>query len=165
MKIIKQLSLNLLFILVALNVGAQTNIVTYAGNGGKETFYDVMQVTDGTFLVCGYADDLNWINPGIPSIQLSYSGTIPNSLGTNRYGFILHLSSDMQDILQVVHFPQGAVEDIRFMKTNAQPYTPTGDFYISCNTADSDANNGGYIIAKLDNNFVNGVPTMLEWFA
>ncbi|HQW00804.1 MAG TPA: hypothetical protein PLZ91_10790, partial [Bacteroidia bacterium] len=68
MKIIKQLSLNLLFILVALNVGAQTNIVTYAGNGGKETFYDVMQVTDGTFLVCGYADDLNWINPGIPSI-------------------------------------------------------------------------------------------------
>ena len=155
----------LVLLLVTNFVVAQTNIVAYAGNSGKETFYDVMQVTHGTFLVCGYADDLNWINPGIPSIQLSYSGTIPNALGANRYGFILHLSSDMQDILQVVHFPQGAVEDIRFMKTNTLPYTPTGDLYISCNTADSDANNGGYIIAKLDNNFVNGVPSTVEWFA
>ena len=33
---------------------AQMNIVSYAGNNGKETFYDVMQITDGTFLICGY---------------------------------------------------------------------------------------------------------------
>ncbi len=142
---------------------AQMNIVSYAGNNGKETFYDVMQITDGTFLICGYADDLNWIDAGVQRIQLNYPGIIPNSLGSNRYGFILHLSSDLQTILQVVHFPQGVVEDIRFIKTNTLPYTATGDLYISANTADSDANNGGYIIGKLDNNFVNGLPTALEW--
>ena len=142
---------------------AQMNIVSYAGSNGKETFYDVMQITDGTFLICGYADDLNWIDAGVQRIQLNYPGIIPNSLGSNRYGFILHLSSDLQTILQVVHFPQGVVEDIRFIKTNTLPYTATGDLYISANTADSDANNGGYIIGKLDNNFVNGLPTALEW--
>ncbi len=142
---------------------AQMNIVSYAGSNGKETFYDVMQITDRTFLICGYADDLNWIDAGVQRIQLNYPGIIPNSLGSNRYGFILHLSSDLQTILQVVHFPQGVVEDIRFIKTNTLPYTATGDLYISANTADSDANNGGYIIGKLDNNFVNGLPTALEW--
>ncbi len=165
MKINAKITLLILFFIVSKNIVAQSNIVTYAGNSGKETFYDVMQVTDGTFLVCGYASDLNWVDASVQRIQLSYSGTIHNALGTNRYGFILHLSSDMQTILQVVHFPQGAVEDIRFMKTNTMPYTPTGDLYISCNTADSDANNGGYIIAKLDYNFVNGLPSVVEWFA
>ncbi|MBK8846339.1 MAG: hypothetical protein IPO27_07095 [Bacteroidetes bacterium] len=143
---------------------SQTNMVTYAGNNGKETFYDVMQITDGTFLVCGYADNLNWISGAVTQIQLTNTSGIPNSLGSNRYGFILHLSADLQTILQCVHFPQGAVEDIRFIKTNTKPYTPTGDLYISCNTADTDPNNGGYVIAKLDNNFINGTPSSLLWF-
>ncbi len=149
-------------ICISIDSYSQTNIVTYAGNGGKETFYDVMQITDGTFLVVGYADNLDWVG-GAPQTQLTYTATIPNSLGTNRYGFILHLSKDLQTILQVVHFPQGAVEDIRFIKTNSQPYKPTGDLYISCNTSDNDTNNGGYIIAKLNNNFINGIPTALSW--
>jgi len=154
----------LLFSLVAYQFAyTQTNIVTYAGNSGKETFYDVLQITNGTFLVCGYASDLNWIHAGVPKTQLTYSTTIPNSLGTNKYGFILHLSQDMQTVLNVVHFPQGAVEDIRFMKTNTLPYSATGDLYISCNTADTDPNNGGYMIAKLNNNFVSGVPTACSW--
>ncbi len=160
----KKTTIAILLFLTVNFVYAQTNLVTYAGGTGKETFYDVMQITDGTFLVCGYAENLNWISSEVPQTQLTFPGTIPNSLGTNRYGFILQLSTDLQSILQVVHFPQGAVEDIRFMKTNTQPYTPTGDLYISCNTSDTDPNNGGYIIAKLDNNFVNGVPTSLSWF-
>ena len=47
---------NILLLLLLLNTAiaiAQTNVVTYAGSSGKETFYDVMQITDGTFLVCG----------------------------------------------------------------------------------------------------------------
>jgi Secretion system C-terminal sorting domain len=142
---------------------AQTNVVTYAGNEGKETFYDVLQITDGTFVVSGYADNLDWISSTTPRIELTYNTLIPNALGSNRYGFLLHLSNDLQTILQVVHFPKGAVEDIRFIKTNTQPYTPTGDLYISCNTADTDANNGGYVLAKLDHNFINGIPSSLVW--
>jgi len=148
--------------LFSIALFAQTNIVTYAGGAGKETFYDVMQITDGSFLVVGYADNLTWTGSA-PKTQLTYTTTIPNSLGTNKYGFILHLSNDLQTILQVVHFPQGAVEDIRFIKTNSKPYSATGDLFISCNTSDSDANNGGYIIAKLNNNFINGIPSSLSW--
>ncbi len=157
---------NLLIILsffLSINIQAQTNLAMYAGNGGKETFYDVMQITDGTFLVCGYADNLNWIDNSVPKIQLTNTSGISNALGTNRYGIILHLSADMQQVLRVVHFPQGAVEDVRFIKTNTLPYSPTGDLFISCNTADTDPNNGGYIIAKLNNNFVSGIPSSLVW--
>ncbi len=142
---------------------SQSNIVTYAGNGGKETFYDVTEISNGTFLVCGYSDNLDWIGSTVPKTQLTYSGNIPNSQGSNRFGFMLQLSNDLSSILQVVHFPQGAVEDIRFMKTNTLPYTPTGDLYISCNTADSDNNDGGYIIAKLNHNFVDSTPSALSW--
>lgn len=143
---------------------AQANVVTYAGGSGKETFYDVLQITGGSFLVCGYAEDLGWVPGNVPRTQLSFTGNIPNSLGTNRYGFILQLSQDLQTILHVVHFPQGAVEDIRFLKTNTLPYQGTGGLYFSANTADTYANDGGYIVGKLDGNFVQGIPTSVEWF-
>ena len=153
----------LLFILLTtFYISNAQNIVTYAGNAGKETFYDVTQLSNGTFLVVGYAENLLWTGTA-PKTQLSFTGTIPNATGTNRYGFILQLSADLQTIMQVVHFPQGAVEDIRFIKTNSQPYATTGDLYISCNTSDSSANNGGYLLAKLNNNFLNGVPNSLSW--
>ncbi len=158
----KKVILLVTIICFTLTAFPQTNIATNAGNNGKECFYDVMQITDGTFLVVGYADNLTWVGAA-PQTTLTYAASIPNSLGTNKYGFILHLSSDLQTILQVIHFPQGAVEDIRFIKTNTQAYTPTGDLFISCNTADTDPNNGGYIIAKLDHNFINGIPTSLSW--
>ena len=101
---------------------AQNNIVTYAGNNGKETFYDVVEISNGTFLVCGYADNLNWIAPNVPKNSISYTGTIPNAQDKNRYGFILQLSSHLYSILHVVHFPQDAVEYIGFNKTNSKPY-------------------------------------------
>jgi hypothetical protein len=152
-----------LFLLISFSAPAQNNLVSYAGNSGKETFYDVLQITDGSFLVCGYADNLNWISNSVPKIQLANTGGINNGQGTNRYGIILQLSEDMQQIMRVVYFPQGVVEDVRFIKTNSIPYQPTGDLFISCNTADTDPNNGGYIIAKLDKNFVNGIPSALLW--
>ena len=99
---------------------SQTNIVSYAGNAGKETFYDIMQISDGTFIISGYADNLDWIPISVAKTQLSYTGTIPNVGGSNRFGFLMHLSSNLQTILKVVHFPKGIVEDIRFIKTNSQ---------------------------------------------
>jgi Secretion system C-terminal sorting domain len=143
-------------------VFAQNNIVSYAGNSGKETFYDVMQITDGTFIVTGYADNLDWIPATVTKTQLTYNGSIPNAGGTNRFGFLMHLSSNLQTILNVVHFPQGVVEDIRFIKTNTKPYTPTGDLFISCNTTVLNPE-GGYVIAKLNGNFITNIPTALTW--
>ena len=151
-----------LFFCLNINLFSQTNIVSYAGNSGKETFYDVMQIADGTFIVTGYADNLDWIPSSVTKTQLTYTGTIPNAGGSNRYGFLLHLSTDLQTILKVVHFPQGVVEDIRFIKTNSKPYTPTGDLYISCNTMVVNPG-GGYVIAKLNGNFITNDPTALVW--
>ena len=99
---------------------AQSNVVMYAGNSGKECFYDVLQLSNGTFLVSGYAQNLNWISPSTPQTTLGTNG-IHNGLGSNQYGFILQLSPDLQTILHVVKFPQGSVEDIRFLKTTNLP--------------------------------------------
>lgn len=152
-----------IWIVITSSASAQNNLVTYAGGSGKETFYDVLQLTDGTFLVSGYAANLDWIDENVPITQLNYSGTIPNGQGSNRFGILLHFSQNFQQLLHVVHFPQGAVEDIRFIKTNTQPYQPTGDLYISCNTADTDANDGGFIIAKLNHNFLPQPPDEASW--
>jgi len=153
----------IIFIFTCTIVPAQFNLVTYAGNSGKEAFYDVTQIDDGTFLVSGSAENLDWIDSTIPRTELTYNANIPNALGTNKYGILLHISEDLSAILDVVHFPQGAVEDIRFIKTNTQPYQPIGNLYISCNTIDTDNNNGGYIIAKLNNNYISAAPTGLDW--
>lgn len=139
------------------------SLVTYVGNQGKETIYDVFQLSDGTVLTCGYAENLDWVPTNVPVSYLATNGNIPNSLGTNRYGILLHLSEDLTQLLQVVSFPQGKVEDIRFIKSNSLPYNETGDLYISCNTSDSYQNDGGYIIAKLNGNFLNHVPDSIEW--
>ncbi len=155
----------LLFLLlfVALHIHAQQSILSYAGNSGKECFYDVLQLSDGTFLVSGYADNLNWIDISVPRTLITPTGVTNALTTTNRYAFIIQLSSDMQTILNVVHLPQGAAEDIMFIKTTNQPGQATGDMYISGTTQDSKANNGGYFIGRLNNNFVNGVPTAFAW--
>ena len=147
----------------AIPLLAQSNIVSYAGNGGRETFYDAVQLSDQTFIVCGYADNLDWVDNSAPRTELSYTGTIPNGLGSNRYGFIIQFSSDFAQMLRVVHFPQGAVEDVRFMKFTSLPYQTTGELFISCNTSDTYNNDGGYIIAKLNGNFVDQIPTSTVW--
>lgn len=150
----------LLFLSVCTSFAAfaQNNIVAYAGGSGSETFYDVAQLSDGTILVAGYAQDLNWVPLNVPRTVLPTTG-INNGQGTNKYGFLLHLSADLQTQLHLVHFPQNGVEDIRFVKFTNRPGEPTEDIYISGNTADTEANDGGYFIARLNNNFVNGVPT------
>ncbi len=56
---LKSYVLLIVFLFSFVGLKAQSNLVTYAGSTGKETFYDVLQITDGTFLVCGYADDLS----------------------------------------------------------------------------------------------------------
>ena len=160
-------TMKLIFILLGLSVCGiamgQSNLATYMGNGGKETLYDVFQLSDGTVLATGYADNLNWLPADISIQYLDYSGSIPNSLGSNRYGVIVHLSANVEEILHVVAFPQGTVEDVRYIKTNGMPYQQTQDLYISCTTADTENNNGGYIIAKLNGNFIDQVPTALDW--
>jgi Secretion system C-terminal sorting domain len=155
--------LTILFICSLHFSKAQTNMVSYIGSVGSESLYDVTQLSNGTFLVCGYAQDLSWVPSGVPINVLPSSG-INNALDTMAaYGFIMQLSNDLQTILTVVHFPKSAVQDIRYLKFSSLPYSKTGDLFISGGTYDTKANQGGYYIAKLNNNFVNGVPNNIVW--
>ena len=151
------------FLFALTNIYAQQNIVTYAGNSGKETFYDVMQLSDGSVLVTGYCENLDWINANVAISELSGASGIHNGLGTNRFPFIIRFSGDLQTMLQVVLLPQGAAEDIRFIKSTNIPGQATGDLFISGNTSDTYNNDGGYFLARLDHNFVNGIPQSLVW--
>jgi hypothetical protein len=151
-----------LLVLFGFAAQAQNSIVTYGGNTATENFRCVTQLSNGTFLIGGYTSSLAWVPAGTPVTMLSNMG-INNSLGTNKYAMIIQLSADMQQVLHVLHLPLNVAEDIRFIKFNSLPYSPTGDLYISGQTNDTRANGGGYFLAKLNNNFVNGAPTGFAW--
>jgi hypothetical protein len=151
-----------LFFLIKTTFFAQNNIVSYVGGNGAESFNDVTQLSNGTFLIAGNASDLTWLNNSVSKSQLPSKG-INNTQGTNQYGFLMQLSSDFKTIQNFVYFPQNAVENIRFIKSTNQKGASTGDLFISGDTKDSRANGGGYFIAKLNKNFINGIPTDLLW--
>lgn len=65
---------------MCFTASAQFNLVTYAGNEGKETFYDAVQISDGTFLVCGYAENLDWVDASVPRTELALVGIFPTAL-------------------------------------------------------------------------------------
>jgi hypothetical protein len=146
----------------ATTLSFSQNMLTYLGNSGNESLFDVTQLSDSTYLACGSADNLNWISNTVPVSVIS-STSISNVGGTNKIGFIIQLSSNLQTILSVVRFPANAVEDIRFIKTTNAPHNPTQTIFISGNTNGSKVNNGGYFIARLNNNFINGVPNAIVW--
>ena len=141
---------------LSLAVSAQQAIVTYAGNTGKEVFHDITRLSDGTFVVAGYATDLGWVSASVPRTTLPASG-IDDPSGTDRVAMLLHVSSDLQDLLHVVQLPVGAAEDFRFIKQDVLPNATTNNLYVSGNTS------GGYFLGRLDNNFINGVPTGFAW--
>ncbi len=133
----------------------------YVGNAGKEVFNDVVQLSDGTILIAGAADDMEWLSDQVSLIELGNTEMIANDQGTNHYAFLLHTTADLSEILNVIHLPLGSAEDIRFIKSTNAPRTETGELFISGNTQDSE--DGGYFIGKLNNNFVGGIPTAFEW--
>jgi len=138
---------------------AAQNIVTYAGNSRAERFNSVMQLSDGTFLVAGKASNLNWVVGSPVFTELDPLNIDNVGVVTEEFniGFLLRISEDLQQILQVVHFPERAVVDITHIKSDNLPGSATGNLYISGRTA------AGYFLARLNNNFVGGVPTALDW--
>ena len=145
------------FIILSIKLHAQ-NIVTYAGNTRAERFYSVIELSDGTYVVSGAAKDLDWVT-GNPNFVQIAPQTIDNN-GVNardvNVPFLLHISNDLQQILNVVSMPAGAAIDFKHIKLDTPPGA-TGNIYVSGTTAD------GYFLARLNNNFVNGIPNAFDW--
>ena len=130
--------------------------VTYAGGTGQQVFNDIVKLSDGTLLVAGSANDFAWVPGGVPQSSLT-GGSLLNK-NTGRTGFLLHLDAGASAPLAVVKLPAGYAEDIRWIKTTNKPGDATGDMYIA-GSLDTDE----YFIARLDNNFVNGLPVSISW--
>ena len=133
--------------------------VFYAGGDGNQRFHGVHELSDGTVLVSGRADTMAWLPSGAPVTEIAADGI--DSTAPGQYGFLLHLAADLAEVLHAVHFPQGTVEDINHIRTTEVPGGPTGDLYISGLRAGGTTQ--GYFVARLDNNFVDGVPSALVW--
>ena len=114
-----------LLLLSLSSVQAQTtDLVTYAGSTGKEAFYDVVQLSNGHFLVGGYAEDLNWIDPQVPRTVISLPSQVMNSQGNNRFGFLLEFTSDLSTILTWYTFPKVGRRMFGLSKPPMPPVNP-----------------------------------------
>lgn len=138
-----------------------------SGNGDQQLFCNI-QLSDGTLLFGGTADDLSWVPGNVsrtPISRIASNGSRIQDKGVSegRVAFLMHVAEDLSSILNIVHFPGGQVDEVRFIKTTNIPGQPTGDIYVSgkFGRTSGGSENGGFYIAKLDNNFVNGLPTGL----
>ena len=137
-------------------VSAQSPRAFYVGNSGREVLYDLTRLSDGTFVIAGTAEDLDWVDGSVPRIQLPVSGIL-NPSGTGRTAFLLQVSSDLGTLLKVVHLPDGAAEDFRFIKQNVEPNATTDALFVSGNTTE------GYFLGKLNDDFIAAAPTAFAW--
>lgn len=135
-----------------------SNRVFYAGGSGDQRFHDVHALSDGTWLVAGGASSLDWLPAQVPRIQIAATGI--NSAASGRVGFILHLSTDLGEVLRVLHFPPGTVPDVFKLRSTEVPGAATGALYLSGNR---DSASTGYYLARLNGNFVSRLPDGLDF--
>lgn len=148
----------LALILICTIAGA-SNRVFYAGGAGKERFNDVHYLSDGTALIAGQAENLNWLAQDIPRINLSANGI--DSAATGQVGFLLHTDGDFSRVLRVLSFPAGTVRDVFKIRSTEVPGQTTGDLFIS-GSRDGGSTNG-YFLAKLNANFVSAIPSATSY--
>ncbi len=163
------LALMLALLLPALFVttlqAGERDMVTYIGGPKAQRFTDLVGLSDGTVLIAGSAQSLDWLPAGVPRTELDAGGI--HSRSADRVAFLLHLSGDLQKPLRLITLPVGVVRDIRMIKTSNEPSQPTGVIYIAGPRDNGDprqdGGESGYFIARLNGNFVDKAPTALEW--
>jgi hypothetical protein len=144
---------------------AANDIVTYAGGAGSQRFKAVHELSDGTFLVGGSADDLSWLPAGTPMTTFTGAAVDAiNSAGTTTVGFLLRMSADLQTIQRAYAFADGKVNSIDRIRSTEIPGQATGSIYIS-GARNASGNADGYFIARLNGNAVSSAITGLVWGA
>lgn len=142
---------------------ALAQLATYVGGTGEQAFHDVHALSDGSFLIAGSASDLDWVSDGVARVALANTADINNGNGSGQIAFLLHVGADLQDIRGVYSLPAGAAEDVFQIRGTHAPGQPTGTLFISGTTEDSRANGGGYFLARLDGNLVDGPLNGFAW--
>jgi len=139
------------------------DMMSYVGGAGNQRFECAMELSDGTILIGGGADDMGWVPQGAKRIEVDGSA-IEGGTG-NTTGFILHVSKDLKSVLAVVEITGGKARNVSRIKSTGMPGAPTGTVYVSGARTPSPEGKkkDGYFIARLDGNFVDSAPTRLVW--
>lgn len=142
------------------------NMSTYVGGVGNDKLEGMLRLSDGTVLAVGTTSELSWIPSGTTTNVLSMAAGASfdsRDLRGNR-GMLLHYSAGLDTLKHVSLLPPGTVLDVTKIKTNSIPGTSTGNIYISGQRTNTNTgNSAGWYVAKLNNNFVNGVPTLIDY--
>jgi hypothetical protein len=133
----------------------KSNVLAYAGGSGNVRFQCVTALPEGAVLIGGGADHLDWLPADTKRVEL---GGSPTASGTGKVAFILLVREDLSKVGTVLTLPKDVAKSVRWIKTSNVPGAPTGEVFISGENAE------GYFVAKLDTNFVAGVPSKLAWF-
>lgn len=131
-------------------------VVFYAGGDARTRFHDVMQCSDGSLLVLGSSDHLDWLPAGVPVNELVAG--LPVNFGTHA-SYLLHLSADTRQIERVLRMPPGTTANLRWIRSTSKPGEPTGALLVSGKIS------GGYFIGRLNGNFVDALPTGFDWIS
>ena len=150
------------------------NLVTYAGNAGKESFNDVYRLPNGKILVAGHSDNLSWTSAPQTNLQINLApsqfGILSNS---SQRAFLLLMNAQSTVIERVFVFPQFTVADVSRIRTTDDPTKKTDDstfvVYISGKRTVSTPGDDGYFIARLNGNFITGagglgMPNGTSWY-
>lgn len=191
MRTMRHLLLLIMLCLIGPVATAQQNILTYVANGDSLTsLFDVFQLDqpghkyDSTYLVAGGTQDFSWLsnytilNPNRITLPTTAQDGSTLQSAFNMTGFILHVNKTFDTIINVVQFPQGTACSIAKIRTTVRTGDPTGELYISGHRVVADSGYSvttfqtgrrtwpkwEYFIARLDNNFLNGLPTTAKFF-
>jgi len=149
-------------LITALCTGASVqaqNAVFYLDADSSTRFHDALKLSDGSYLVSGQAASLDWL-PNGASVQTLNAEAI-DSASSAATGFIIQISPNLQTIESAVHFPIGSARSIYRMRTTEAPGQATGDLFVSGHR--DNVNSNGYFIARLNGNFLDQLPTAMDW--
>ncbi|TVR98614.1 MAG: hypothetical protein EA418_01120 [Wenzhouxiangellaceae bacterium] len=149
----------LVLAMAGMSVEAWADRVFYLAATGQTEFHDSLELSDGSLLLAGQASNLDWLPAGIPVNELPLSGIQSSASGAT--GFIIRVSGDLGQILSAVHFPPNSVRSVFRLRTTSLPGTETGALFISGHR--DNVANAGYYLARLNHNFIDGLPTAPAW--
>lgn len=151
-----------LALIVPFGLSAQTDNSTFYlfpdGPTKVVRIQNVVELSTGDFLVAGEASSYNWLPTSVSPVILDTNGIGVQGSAPNFSGFIAQMSSDLSTVKALVRWPDQTIPEINKIKFTTPPGQPEGDMFIS------GGNGGGnYYIARMNNNFVSGVPTGARW--
>ena len=148
-----------LILLIACQPLQAQNTVFYLDADVATRFHDAIRLSDGSYLLSGQAANLDWLPAFVPVQEISALAI--DSSASESTGFVVQLSPDLQTIQSAIHFPIDSARSVYRMRTTEIPGQVTGQLFISGHRENGTTN--GYFIARLNDNFVDQVPTALDW--